>query len=72
MNCYQFLQFILVTLINGERSIKANAMLDTKLDSMFIATGIVKKLRLKGIDQEVSLSNVMSSKKTKQKKSSLK
>ena len=72
MNCYRFLQIIPVTLINGGRSNKANAMLHTKLDSMFIATNIAKQLRLKGIDQEVSLSNVMSSKKTKQKKSSLK
>ena len=54
MNCYQFLQIILLTLINGERSIKANAMLGTRLDSMFITTGITKQLCLNGIDQEIS------------------
>ena len=53
MNCYQFLQIILVTLINGERSIKANAMLGTRLDYMFITTGITKQLCLNGIDQEI-------------------
>ena len=53
IKCYQFLQIIPVTLINGERSIKANAILDTRLDSMFITTGIAKQLRPKGIDQEI-------------------
>ena len=68
MNCYQFLQIIPVTLINGERPTKANAMLDTRLDFMFIATGIAKQLCLKGIDQEISLTKVVSSKKKKEKK----
>ena len=53
IKCNQFLQIIPVTLINGERSIKANAILDTRLDSMFITTGIAKQLRPKGIDQEI-------------------
>ena len=53
IKCNQFLQIIPVTLINGERSIKANAILDTRLDSMFITTGIAKELCLKGIDQEI-------------------
>ena len=61
INCYQFLQVIPVTLINGERSIKANTVLGTRLDSMFITTSIAKQLCLKGIDQEISLSNVMPS-----------
>ena len=68
MNCYQFLQIIPVTLTNGERPTKANAMLDTRLDFMFIATGIAKQLCLKGIDQEISLTKVVSSKKKKEKK----
>ena len=68
MNCYQFLQIIPVTLTNGERPTKANAMLDTRLDFMFIATGIAKQVCLKGIDQEISLTKVVSSKKKKEKK----
>ena len=43
-------------------------MLDTRLDFMFIATGIAKQLCLKGIDQEISLTKVVSSKKKKEKK----
>ena len=38
---------------NSKRSIKENAMLDTRFDSMFIRTGIAKQLCLKGIDQEI-------------------
>ena len=57
MNCYQFLQIIPVTLINGERATKANGMLDTRLDFMFTATSIAKQLCLKGIGQEISLTN---------------
>ena len=53
MKCYQFLQIIPVILISGERSLKANAIVDTRLDSMFITTGIAKQLCLKGIDQEI-------------------
>ena len=63
MNCYQFYQIIPVTLNNGERSIKANGMLDTRLDSIFITAGRAKQLCLKGTDESISLSNVMSSKK---------
>ena len=47
IKCYQFLQIIPVTLINDERSIKANAILETRLDSMSITTGIAKQLCLK-------------------------
>ena len=64
MNCHQFLQIIQVNLINDERSSKTNAMLDTRLDSMLIITGIAKQLCLKGIDLEISLFNVVSSKRT--------
>ena len=32
IKCYKFLQIILVTLINGEMSIKANAILGARLD----------------------------------------
>ena len=71
MNCYQFLQIIPVTLIDGERPTKANAMLDTRLDFMFIATGIAKQLCLKGIDQEISLTKVVSSEKKERKKNIL-
>ena len=40
-------------------------MLDTRLDSMFSTTGIAKQLCRKGIDQEISLSNVRSRQKKK-------
>ena len=53
IKCCQFLQIIPVTLINGERSVKVNAIIDTILDSMFITTGIAKQLCIKGIDQEI-------------------
>ena len=53
------------TLINSERSIRANTMLDTRLDSMFNTTGIAKQVCRKTINQEISLSNVISSKKKK-------
>ena len=63
-----FLQIIPVTLISGKRAIKTKALLDTGSDSTFITTDITKQLCLKEIDQEISLSNVMSSKKTFQSK----
>ena len=63
-----FLQIIPVTLINGNRTIKRNALLETGADSTFITTDIANQLCLKGIDQEISLPNVMSSKKTFQSK----
>ena len=63
-----FLQIIPVTLINGNRTIKRNALLDTGAGSTFITTDIANQLCLKGIDQEISLPNVMSSKKTFQSK----
>ena len=57
-----------VTLINSKRTIKTNALLGTGSGSTFIKTDIAKQLCLKVIDQEISLSNVMSSKKTFQYK----
>ena len=63
-----FLQIIQVTLINGKRTIKTNTLLDTGSDSTFITTDLAKQLCLKGIDQEISLPNVISSKKTFQPK----
>ena len=68
MNCYQFLQIIPVTLINGERATKANGMLDTRLDFMFTATSIAKQLCLKGIGQEISLTNAEPSNNNNKKK----
>ena len=38
-------------------------MQDTRLDSMYITTGIAKQLCLKRIDQEIYLFNVMPSEK---------
>ena len=63
-----FLQIIPVNLINGKKTIKTNALLDTGSDSTFITNDIVRQLCLKGIDQEISLFNVMSRKKTFQSK----
>ena len=63
-----FLQIIPVTLLIDKRKIKTNALLDTGSDSTFITTNIAKELCLKGIDQEISFSNVMSSKKRLQSK----
>ena len=58
-----FLQILPVTLIKGKRTIKTNALLDTGSDCTFITTNIAKQLCLKGINQEISLSNVMSNRK---------
>ena len=49
-------------------TIKTNTLLDTGSESIFITTSIAKQLCLKGIDQEISLSNVMSNRKTFQAK----
>ena len=56
-----FLQNIPLTLINGKRPIKRNELLHT--GTTFITTNVSKQLLLQGIDEEIPLSSIISSKK---------
>ena len=54
-----YLQVLLIYVSNGTRSVKVNALLDSRSDSTLVTKVLADKLKLTGEDQPLTLSNAV-------------
>ena len=68
-NEHTYLQVIPITVSNGEKSFKVNALLDTGSDTTLIKSSLASKLNLSGKSQTMRISNVLTKKQSFKSKS---